>query len=296
MDMKFACPGCGKHVTVDSSAGGSKVKCAGCGVEFPIPLLISQSPPPVPPPKAPRAPISPPTYDTVSIRKETSVVPVMLWGLLAFGFILVVWFVVGTVIPNFKSGREKARRQLQEQDAREQAAQRKARLAAEAIQPTQAEMDSVKIHYPDFAWKSYGTAGGDVLIITCPIDNPTPHKLVNMTLSVRCFDHTDKAVVEQTKRKLTDLGMDFAPPTQVRNHEIMVELGSVPSSSVTKVEVKIEEFQCTQMTDLDSRLTEAQDLLKKFKASDHEGMSPEHAEAFRKFNQLLEEKRKLTEP
>ena len=235
------------------------------------------------------------SYDTVSIRKETSVAPVMLWGLLAFAFVLVVWFVVATVIPNFKAGREGARRQLQEQDARDQADRRGASPAPEIIQPTQAETDSVKMYYPDFAWKSYGTADGDVLIVTCPIDNPTPHKLVNMTLSVRCFDHTDKVVVEQTKRKLTDLGMDFAPPMQVRNHEIMVELGSVPSSSVTKVEVKIEEFQCTQMTDLDTRLIEAQDLLKKFKAGDHEGMSPEHAEAFRKFTKLLEEKRKLTE-
>ena len=83
-------------------------------------------------------------------------------------------------------------------------------------------------------------AGGDVLIVTCPIDNPTPYKLVNMTLSVRCIDQTDKVVVEKTKRKLTDLGMDFAPPMQVKNHEIMVELGSIPSSSITRVEVKIE--------------------------------------------------------
>ena len=296
MDLKFACPACGKHVIVGSSAGGSKIKCAGCGVEFPIPQLVSQGPPPVPAPRPPPAPATPQTYDTVSIRKETSVAPVMLWGLLVFAFLLVVWFVMGTVIPNFKAGREKARRQLQEQNARNQASRNGARPAPEIIQPTQAEADSVKIHYPDFAWKSYGTAGGDVLIVTCPIDNPTPYKLVNMALAVRCIDQTDKVVVEKTKRKLTDLGMDFAPPMQVRNHEIMVELGSIPSSSITRVEVKIEEFQCTTMTDLDTRLTDAQNLLRKFKAGDHDGMSPEHAEAFKKFTQLLEEKRKLTEP
>ena len=95
--------------------------------------------------------------------------PVMAWGLAAFAVILIVLFVVRTVIPNFKAGREQAKRQLLEQQARERANRAGSLPPYEIIQPTQAEAESVKINYADFAWKSYGTAAGDVLIVTCPI-------------------------------------------------------------------------------------------------------------------------------
>jgi hypothetical protein len=218
----------------------------------------------------------------------------MLWGLAAFFLILLVWYVVGTVIPNFKEGREQARKRLREQNEQLGANESGTRPAPEILQPTEAEADSVKINYGEFSWKSYATGDGDVLIATCPIDNPTRYKLVNMTLSVRCFDQTDQVAIERTQTKLTDAGMDFAPPMQVKNHEIMVVLGSIPSSSITKLEVKIEGFQCTLMTELDTRLTDAQNRLKQFKSEDHDVMAPGQAEAFREFLKLLEEKRKMT--
>jgi hypothetical protein len=220
----------------------------------------------------------------------------MAWSLAAFALLLVGWFVVRTVIPNFLAGREQAKRQLQDQKARDRANRVGALPVHEILRPTPAEVDSVKIHFPGFSWKSYGTAGGDVLIVTCPIDNPTPYKLVNMTLAVRCFDLADNLVVDTPLKKLTDLGMDFAPPGQVRDHELMVELGSTPSSAVTKVEVKIEDFQCTKMTDLDTQLTEVQNRLRKLQTGGNDGPSPDHAETFKEFLQLMEQKRKLTAP
>jgi len=294
MTLKFACPGCGIHVVLDSSAGISKMKCPGCGIDFPVPQLISPTPPPVPPPLPPPASASPPFRAAISLRKETSIIPVMLSGLAIFFGILAVWFVLGTVIPNFKAGREESKRRMREQSEQNQANEADTRLAPEIIQPTQAEADSVKISYPKLEWRSYGTADGDVLIINCPIDNPTRYKLINMTLSVRCFDHSDKLVRETTRKRLTDVGMDFAPPGQLKNLELMAELGSIPASSVTRLEVTIGEFQCTIMTDLDTRLTNAQELLKQFKTRGQDGVPPEQAEAFKEFLRLLEEKRKLT--
>lgn len=107
MDLKIACPACGQHIVVDSSAQGQTMNCPGCEREIVIPAIIGTQPPPPPSPQPT------PVYVNVPPQKGRSIGWGVFWGLVGFFIILPILAIIflavfGIGIGSFMSARNRA--------------------------------------------------------------------------------------------------------------------------------------------------------------------------------------------
>lgn len=172
---------------------------------------------------------------------------------------------------------------LKSETSKEQPAQKR--------RPSEAEFQSVKIQPLGYKWEFLGATDGDLILITCPINNPTELKLVDMTFLVTFWDASGKSIGTVSKKQLNDKGMDFVPAMAVKQCELLIPLEAIRPSSIARVGVVIRGFLCSPMTDLDTRLYKTWEILNGFSRSEREEMTAEEKAAQAEMIKLLKEKR-----
>jgi hypothetical protein len=126
--------------------------------------------------------------------------------------------------------------------------------------------------------------------ITYPLQNETKYKLTDLKLTVSLYDADALRILEAHRFQLADRGMDFAPPNQTTECEMLITLTNITPSSVKKVSLAIDDFRCRAMTTLDTRLWELWKIGNDFEKSARENMTPEEEAADKEFDRLLKQK------